>query len=469
MPKTRRSRRLPGLDGPGQAAGAPVDQTGPADRPRPADRPGPADRPLSVSEAVRRADALLDRDLGELAVSGELAAFSRPPSGHWHMTLKDAGAELDCVVFRGDNERLEFTPELGERLVAFGRLGLHVARGRFRMVASRLERLAPGAALIALEALKRRLRQEGLFDQARKRPLPAFARHIALLTSPGGAAVHDVVHVLSRRFPAMAVSCLPVSVQGARAPKDLVAAIARANREAGQQRPPFDVILIARGGGGPEDLAAFNEEAVARAIANSALTVVTGIGHEVDHTIADMAADRRAPTPSAAAELLSPDTADLHRRCAAAQQRMRRRLGARLGAWRQRRRDLARRLRDPAATLRERRERLRAGARRMRLASQRRGARQLRGRPAASIHRLRRAMEQAAERAAARWQRADERLRSLGPEETLQRGYAILQRRDGRFVRASADVENDETLSARLGDGSLTLRVTGREAPAPER
>ena len=524
MPKTRRSRFLPGLDARrGPASASLLDE--PPERRQsepPAERadaeradagaaePVRAEEPLSVSEVNRRANALIGRGFGELSVTGELSALSQPPSGHWYMTLKDAGGELRCVMFRADNARLGFEPKAGEQLVAFGRLGLYEARGQFQMIATDLERGASGELLRAFEALKRRLHREGLFDAERKRALPSFTRHIALVTSSGGAAVHDVVHVLSRRFPALAVSLLPASVQGERAAAELAAAIARANRIGTGQNPPFDAILLARGGGGPEDLAAFNDEALARAIADSALAVVTGIGHEVDYTIADLVADERAPTPSAAAELLSPNGAELRERCDAAARRMRQLAGERIAAGRQRRRDLrrrlrdpagalgermqrcdeldarleraaraersrrrerltalSRRLRDPAGALGERRERLRDRARRLRFALHRQRARLERDSSAsrASAARAARLARSALARDAARFRGADARLLALSPRATLERGYAILRRLSGRIVRDATDIDDGAALRAELASGSLALRVTGRKAP----
>ncbi len=462
--------------------------------------------PLTVAAVNRQANALISQHFGELSVSAEISAINTPSSGHWYITLKGDEAELRCVMFRGDNARLGFVPKVGEQLIVHGKLGLFEARGQFQLVASGMERQALGALLRALEALKQRLAKEGLFE--RKRPLPAWTRHIALITSPDGAAIHDICQVLARRFPLMAVTLLPVPVQGEMAAAKISAAIDLANQRAARQQPPFDLILLARGGGGAEDLAAFNDEALARAVAASALVVVTGIGHETDHSIADYVADQRAPTPSAAAELISPDGEALRAQCDAAQQRMRQRAETCLASSRQRRRDTARRMRDPAPALRERQKSLAALAaaqqrcaqnalrqRTQRLDDLGRGLRH----PAATLRERRERLESwrrrcgagaelalaqrqehaaraarqlahetllGAERASAQWRLADTQLRGIGPESTLKRGYAILQRRNGELLRAAGDAQVGERLAARLGSGRLSLQVTGHETPA---
>ena len=238
-------------------------------------------------------------------IEGELSNLARPASGHIYFSLKDASAQLRCAMFRGNNRRLNFRPADGDAVVCRGRLSLYEARGEYQLVVDYMEAAGEGRLQRAFEALKRKLAEEGLFDQALKRPAPTLPRRIGVITSPSGAAVRDILHVLARRFPAVPVRIYPVPVQG-----DCSSTGDRSRARSGGARADCDVLILARGGGSLEDLWPFNEEMVARAIRACPMPVISGVGHEIDFTIADFAADLRAPTPSGAAELAVPDQSE---------------------------------------------------------------------------------------------------------------------------------------------------------------
>ena len=257
---------------------------------------------LSVSQLNRQVRQLLATHLPLLWVEGELSNVSVPSSGHWYFTLKDDQAQVRCCMFRNRNMLVRFKPQQGQHVLVRARVSLYEGRGDYQIIAEHMEEAGSGALQRVFDELKQRLAAEGLFNEAHKKPLPKIPQHIAVITSPTGAAIRDVLSVLERRFPSIPVTVIPVAVQGKESAPQIVRAINLANRAS-----LFDVILLTRGGGSMEDLWSFNDEIVARAIFNSDLPVVCGVGHEVDFTIADFVADRRAPTPSAAAEILVPD------------------------------------------------------------------------------------------------------------------------------------------------------------------
>ena len=272
---------------------------------------------LSVGELTRSAKRLLEHEFPLVYVEGEIGNFSSPASGHWYFNLKDEKAQVRCAMFKNRNHFIRFKPRVGLQVVARGRISLYEGRGEFQMIVDFLEEAGDGALRRAFEKLKNQLQHEGLFEQTRKQSLPTLPNHICVITSPTGAAVRDVLHVLQRRFPSIPVSILPVSVQGDEAVGQIVDALALAN-----DANMFDCILLTRGGGSLEDLWAFNTEPVARAIAESKLPVLSAIGHETDVTIADFVADLRAPTPSAAAEILSPDITTIARQISSLEQQL---------------------------------------------------------------------------------------------------------------------------------------------------
>jgi len=257
----------------------------------------------SITRLNREVKAVLEGSFPPLWVQGEISNLARPSSGHLYFTLKDKYSQVRCAMFKGRNQVLKFSPENGVEVLAQASISLYEGRGEFQLIINQLEPAGVGALQLAFEQLKERLQQEGLFDPLHKQPLPVYPGTIGVITSPSGAAIRDIVHVLNRRYPSAEVIIYPVAVQGEGSAAQIEAALNKAN-----VRNECDVIILARGGGSLEDLWSFNEERVVRAIYQSALPVITGIGHETDFTIADFVSDQRAPTPSAAAELVSPDS-----------------------------------------------------------------------------------------------------------------------------------------------------------------
>ncbi|UXI66671.1 exodeoxyribonuclease VII large subunit [Tahibacter amnicola] len=436
---------------------------------------------LTPSLLTRRARDLLERGFGLVWLEGEISNLSRPSSGHLYFSLKDSGAQVRCAMFKPKSTWLKFRPVDGLHVVARARVSLYEARGEFQLIVESLEEAGEGALQREFERLKALLAAEGLFDTARKRRLPDVVRHIAVVTSPSGAAVRDVLSVLGRRYPLAQVDIIPVPVQGKEAPPAIVAALAALSR-----RAIHDVVLVTRGGGSIEDLWAFNDEMVARAISQCRIPVVSAIGHEVDFTIADFVADLRAPTPSAAAELLVPDIQEISR---SLRERFER-LGKALLRLRQ---DLAQRIdrlfsrletRSPQARLALGRSRLDGLRRRMdhALVQQRHHlARELaalstrlgRQHPQLRLARdstrardgfelMRRTLETQLVRQRARLTELGRTLHAVSPLATLGRGYAILlDGADGHVLRSVGDVRAAPTVTARLHDGAVTLRVDG--------
>ena len=322
---------------------------------------------FTISRLNREARVLLERGLGSLWLEGEISNLSRPSSGHWYFSLKDEAAQVRCAMFRQRNLQVRFPVKDGAHVLARGRVSLYEARGEFQVVIDHLEEAGEGVLRRRFEELKARLGAEGLFDSRHKQPLPRLPGRIGVITSPTGAALRDILHILRRRFPAVPVLIYPVAVQGESAPREIEQALRLASA-----RRDCDVLIVARGGGSLEDLWAFNDEAVARAIFACPIPVVSGVGHEVDFTIADLVADERAPTPSGAAERVVPDRAEWLRGFAFAAQRlqagMRRRLNEMRNDLQVREQRLARthpgvRLRQHAQRLDELEERLKLAAR----------------------------------------------------------------------------------------------------------
>ena len=433
---------------------------------------------LTPSQLNTLARDLLEGAFPLIWVEAELGNVSRPASGHLYFTLKDARAQVRCAMFKPKSTWLKFQPREGLRVLARGRVTLYEARGEYQMVLDHMEEAGEGALRRAFDELKAKLQAEGLFDDARKRPLPAFAKRIGVITSPSGAAVRDVLSVLARRFPLVEADVLPVQVQGATAAAQITGMLQRA---AASGR--YDVLVLARGGGSLEDLWAFNDEHLARAIAACGVPVVSAVGHETDFSLADFAADIRAPTPSVAAELLVPSRDDLERRLRAVaarlqnlqaqhlRQRMQRadRAALRLNALRPRARlDLLHRrqaesMRRLAAAWQQRLDRerahlrhadavLRAAHPQRRIARLRESLASLSNRPQACIAR-RLGSDALRLRALAR------SLEAVSPLATVARGYAILQHDDGRIVRSVLDAAPGDQLDARVSDGNLRLKV----------
>jgi exodeoxyribonuclease VII large subunit len=263
----------------------------------------------SVSELNRKIKAILEQNFPFIWITGEISNFRMPSSGHFYLTLKDETSQIQTVMFRGQNQHLKFLPEDGMSVTGLGRISVFEPRGSYQVILEYLEPKGVGALQVAFEQLKKKLGDEGLFDDQHKKPLPFLPEKIGLVTSPTGAVVHDILHIVKRRFPGIPLDIVPVRVQGDGAVADIVAAIELLNR-----LRSVDIIILARGGGSIEDLQAFNSEAVARAVFASEIPVISAVGHETDYTISDFTADLRAPTPSAAAELVVPLKGDLYRK-----------------------------------------------------------------------------------------------------------------------------------------------------------
>lgn len=289
-------------------------------------RPGSRLRPLTIQEVNDGADAAVQDAIGAVWVVGEISRFTAHRSGHWYFSLADGKAVVSCAMFRGRNQRVRFQPEVGVQVLALGNARVYVPQGRFQLIVEALEPFGQGAAALARERLRKKLEAEGLFAPERKRRIPAVCRRIGVVTSPTGAAVRDVLKVLRRRFASVSVLLAPAAVQGEEAPGELVRALAALDR------CELDVLLLVRGGGAREDLAAFDDERVVRAVAGCRTPVVTGVGHEIDTSLADLAADRQAPTPSAAAEVVVREQRELRDRLASHRAAMARAMRYRLSA-----------------------------------------------------------------------------------------------------------------------------------------
>ncbi len=429
---------------------------------------------FTVTALARQARLLIEETFGFVQVEGELSGLRRPGSGHWYFTLKDDSAQLRCAMFAGRNRRVAFEPRDGQQVLLRGRLSLYEARGDFQLIADQMEPAGEGALRQAFEALKRSLAAEGLFDDARKRPLPELPRHLTVISSTSGAALRDVLQVVARRFPALAVTVIPTLVQGEGAEGGLLAALERAGTLA------TDVVLVTRGGGSLEDLQSFNLESVARAIAACPHPVVSAVGHQTDFTISDFVADLRAPTPSAGAELITPSAEELqsylardHARLLRAQRAVLRHAGHDLALLRSRLKDPRRQLEAQMQRADELEARLRrAHAARAALAQAQLD--HLRGRlklqapgrrlPAlrGELHRAVSALEQAVRARLGR----DEltlaakvrALQAVSPLNTLARGYAVLTRA-GSPVSSTEDLNVGEQLTAFLDDGAVDVHV----------
>ncbi|HEY0974858.1 MAG TPA: exodeoxyribonuclease VII large subunit [Solimonas sp.] len=451
--------------------------------------PAPAS-PRTVHSVTELAETLRDLVEGSLPrtwVQGEISNLARPASGHWYFTLKDAGAQLRAVMFRNANLHVRPPPRDGDAVLVRAQVSVYTARGDLQLICEHLEPAGQGALLRAFEELKRKLAGEGLFDEHLKRELPALPRAIGLVTSGSGAAIQDVLTTLSRRYPLAPVYLYPVPVQGAEAPPAIVRALHRLPLEA----PQVDVLLLVRGGGSLEDLWAFNDERVARAIRACAVPVISGVGHETDTTIADFAADLRAPTPTAAAERVAPDLGDWRERLDAQHARtaqtvlralreaglQQQRLTARLQAQHPGRRllDRAQRLDDlglraaraQQVILRRQRERLLHLQLRLSRAAPDGTLARGRARLAAAALQLHAAWSRQTAPRDMRLQRAQARLVALNPRAVLERGYAIALSADGRALTDATALQRGDALRVLLAHGGVDVTVERTHPDAP--
>lgn len=433
---------------------------------------------LSVSELNRSARHLLEGEFPMVFVEGEISNLARPSSGHWYFTLKDDSAQLRCAMFRSRNRLIKLPVRDGMQVIVRGRISLYEGRGEFQLVAEFIEDAGDGALRAAFEKLKVKLDAEGLFEPDRKRPVPALPRHVGVITSPTGAAIRDVLHVLKRRFPAIEVSIIPVQVQGETSPDQIVQAIEFANR---YRENPFDVVLLTRGGGSLEDLWSFNNEDVARAIVASDIPVVCAVGHETDFSIADFVADLRAPTPSAAAELISPDGDEWLDSFKRYERLLGNLITNRLRDHERHLGHIGRRLRHPGRYVQDMYQRLdglelRLGRSINHIIERARNRLNLTGNKLESpvtrvdaarvrtnhlAEKLQNLMTKNLSAATQRFDQATDKLETLSPLRTLKRGYAIVTegRSTTNVVKRASDVAPGDLVSARLMAGRLVAEV----------
>ena len=436
-------------------------------------------RVFTVSELTLGLKATLEEAFPAVWVEGEISNLRTPGSGHAYFTLKDEGAQLSAVLFRGRGRRVRFDLEDGMQVLAFGGLDVYAARGQYQLVVEMMEPKGLGALQLAFEQLKRKLEVEGLFDEGRKRPLPAFPRVIGVVTSPTGAAIRDILNIIGRRFGDLRILITPVRVQGDEAPGEVVQALANL-----QEILDLDVIIVGRGGGSIEDLWAFNDEGVARAIAACRVPVISAVGHETDFTIADFVADLRAPTPSGAAELVVREKLVVIETLADLYARLKQAVTSEVAAYRERVVFLSRRrvLTDPARALRDLHRRLDELQGRLRLGL-RSSQRQVRHRVALATGALRRSIplariaggvalltqlrgrlvasaQHSLKASRSRFAESVGRLESLSPLGVLARGYSVTRLASGEVVRSAGQVAVGDPLEILLHQGALGARVT---------
>ncbi len=402
----------------------------------PVQKPEPqAPMAWSVTELTQKIRGALEPALPNVWVRGEISNLRPAASGHVYFSLKDAGASISAAIFGWGARRPKFELRDGMEVLCHGKISVYPPRGTYQLVADQLEPVGAGALQLAFEQLKKKLAAEGLFDAARKRPLPRFPRRVAIVTSPSGAAIRDMLTVMKRRAPGVHVLVVPAIVQGDAAPAQIIRGIEAANRFS-----LGEVIVLARGGGSMEDLWCFNDESLARAIAASALPVVSAVGHEIDFTISDFVADLRAPTPSAAAEILTADWVDTSRRLQEARDRMRAAMIRELQVKRNLFKHISARLVSPKDRLRERMQRL----------------------DELSL-RLHRAMQVRLERGRHALEVISGRLDALSPLKVLERGFSLVTLKDSgsTVVRSATQVKSHDEVVIRFHDGVASARITG--------
>lgn len=391
---------------------------------------------FSVQEITHYIHELFDADsiLGDIRVRGEVSNLTKAASGHWYFSIKDAKAQLRCVMFRSAARLVRLDVKAGDEIVAHGRVSVYDARGEYQLYADAIEAVGGlGDLHRQFEALKAKLDAEGLFDAARKRQIPAFPRRIGIVTSPTAAAYQDMLNVFRRRFPIVELILSPTLVQGADAPEQIVAALQRLNRI-----DDLDVIIVARGGGSIEDLWCFNDEAVARAIAASRVPIISGIGHEIDFTIADFVADLRAPTPSSAAEVATLNQDDLLLDLDRVDSTMKGTLGG---------------------ILQDKQGELLQAQRRLRFASPLRPLSQIREKLAMLDRRLKDRAFSRLDRLKDRLEAESKLLEAANPQQILARGYALVSDEAGAVVRYASQVHDEQRLDVRFHKDQISVRV----------
>ncbi|HGY1777692.1 TPA: exodeoxyribonuclease VII large subunit [Citrobacter amalonaticus] len=434
---------------------------------------------FTVSRLNQTVRLLLEQEMGQVWISGEISNFSQPSSGHWYFTLKDDTAQVRCAMFRNSNRRVTFRPQHGQQVLVRANITLYEPRGDYQIIVESMQPAGEGLLQQKYEQLKAKLQAEGLFDQQHKQPLPSPAHCVGVITSKTGAALHDILHVLKRRDPSLPVIIYPTAVQGDDAPGQIVRAIELANA-----RQECDVLIVGRGGGSLEDLWSFNDERVARAIFASAIPVVSAVGHETDVTIADFIADLRAPTPSAAAEMVSRNQQELLRQILSAQQRLGMAMDYFLANRSRRFTQIYHRLQQQHPQLRLARqqtalERLHQrmnvaidGQLKRTIQRQSRLLQRLNQQnPQPRIHRAQTRIQQLeyrlAENVRSRLSATRERfgnavthLEAVSPLSTLARGYSVSTANDGKVLKKVKQVKTGDVMTTRLEDGWVESQVT---------
>ncbi len=431
---------------------------------------------FTVSQLNERARQLLEVSFTSVRVEGEISNLARPSSGHWYFTLKDQSAQIRCAMFRSRTSMVKFQPKEGDKVELRGKVSLYANRGDYQLIVDQMKPAGEGALLLAYEELKRKLAAEGLFDEQYKRPLPQRINRVAVITSATGAAIHDILTVLRRRWPLLEIDLYPAMVQGPQASYELMQALSSANRD---QRA--DIIIIGRGGGSLEDLWCFNDENLARTIASSSIPVISAVGHEVDFTIADFVADQRAATPSAAAELISPNQRQVSLHIQQQLRQLQDGLHRRIFQSETKVKQLSQRLRSPQQLLKQQAQRLDIAEMRLQqLQKQRLQQRQLR---INQLHkrlqnqhpnklvtqqqdsitglyqRLQQAIKQQTDRKGRQLSHHVAVLQSLSPLNVLARGYSITRHKDGRVIDSANAVEIDEIITTRLQQGNIVSKI----------
>lgn len=438
---------------------------------------------FTVSRLNQSVRLLLEKEMGQVWISGEISNFSQPASGHWYFTLKDDNAQVRCAMFRNSNRRVTFRPQHGQQVLVRANITLYEPRGDYQIIVESMQPAGEGLLQQKYEQLKAKLQAEGLFDQQFKKPLPSPAHCVGVITSKTGAALHDILHVLKRRDPSLPVIIYPTAVQGDDAPEQIVRAIELANA-----RHECDVLIVGRGGGSLEDLWSFNDERVARAIFASRIPVVSAVGHETDVTIADFVGDLRAPTPSAAAEMVSRNQQELLRQIQAAYQRLGMAMDNYLANRSRRFTHVAHRLQQQHPQLRLARQQTTLERLRQRMSfaleNQIKQANQRQQRmlhrlnqqnPQPRIHRAQTRIQQLEYRLAEnirsrvseqreRFGHAVTHLEAVSPLATLARGYSVTAIADGNVLKKVKQVKAGDTLTTRLNDGWVESEVTAVKA-----
>ena len=433
---------------------------------------------LSISELNKTVKSLLEKEFSLIYVEGEISNFSRPSSGHWYFTLKDEKAQIKCAMFKNQNRSVPFEPKNGQQVVLYGKVTLYEGRGDFQIITSSLEVSGDGELRRSFERLKASLQKEGFFDQQRKKTIPKLPNKIAIITSPTGAAIKDIFSVIYRRFPALGMTVIPTQVQGEEAVPQIVDAIKTANKE----KSSYDLILLSRGGGSLEDLWAFNTEPVAKAIFNSRIPVVSAVGHESDFTISDFVADLRAPTPSSAAEQITPDANIMKNDLSETNDRLIRAARRVIDSRQNELAHLIRRIRHPNSRLNELAQRLDdlerrilsrvinlLGIKKSKLAERKiqspiQKIQQVNDR----VKQLSRLMTQnhatLMKNRQASLSEKSSQLEALSPLATLKRGYAIVSKENsGKIIRNSDEINEGENLGIRLSNGDLVAQVVAKK------